>query len=173
MRFYDVAKVALIVPAARLAQHELATATVRDLRRTLRRERRRLAVAGGASAVALAVGGPVLLLLFYANGEFSVDDATRVVPVVLIYSVALLPYSLATLLPRVLIAIDRASLYTVSLAGFLVLNVVLDALLVQLLGVAGLAVATILALAALAVVQTRMVDASLPRVDVGPQLEHE
>lgn len=157
-RFYDVAKAALVQPAARLAQNRLALgAQAGELTAGLRVEVRRTVKVGAVAAAVLAVGGPLAILLFFTNAAFSWSDARTTAGLAVIFALALVPFAAATILPRALVIAGRTGVVFRLYAAYVVLNLVGDLVLSELFGVAGIALATLGSLVVLVVLQSRVI----------------
>jgi putative peptidoglycan lipid II flippase len=172
-RFYDVGKAAFLQPNARLAQNRLAGVgrDVRDLSAQVRFELRRAVVVGSGALVALAVGAPLCIFLVFRRDEFTTADARSAAAVSLVLAMAMVPWALASVLPRVLVAQGRARAYAMLSVVFVVANVALDLLLVQVWGLLGVAAATLLALVVFVAAQLAVVRRSAGRLT--PPLEDE
>jgi putative peptidoglycan lipid II flippase len=89
---------------------------------------------------------PIIALLFQ-HGEFTPEDTVRTAPVLLFYAVGLFPYAGRDVLTRVFYSFhDTHTPVKVSIAS-VVLNVVASVILMQFLGVGGLALGTSIAFA--------------------------
>lgn len=110
-----------------------------------------LAISIPAGVGLLVLAEPILAMLFNW-GKFSVSDVQSTIPLLVIYAIGLPFYSIATFATRGLHA--RKDMYTpIRVAGLcLVTNAVLGYLLMQLIGVSGLAAANVIA----AIVQSAM-----------------
>ena len=147
VRFYDVVKGLFIQPSNRLAQNRLGQSVDRStLASRAKQEQRRAVRVGVLSALLLAVLGPLAVIVFYVNGEFSASAGWRTIAVLEIFAVALVPFAVSTLNPRILIALGRRRAATGLLAAYTVTNVVLDAVLLGPLGLYGIACASLTAL---------------------------
>jgi peptidoglycan biosynthesis protein MviN/MurJ (putative lipid II flippase) len=160
-RFYDVAKAALVQPSARLAQTRLALgAETGDLLSSLRIEIRRGLKVGALAAGVLALGGPLTIMLVFTNAAFTWSDARTTAGLVLVFALALIPFSVATILPRALVIANRTGAVFRLYAAYVALNLVGDLVLGHLLGVTGIALATLVALVVLVVLQSRVITAA-------------
>lgn len=145
LRFVDVGKAVAILPNTRMAQTRMALAAGAppdEFRAHVRGEVRRAVIVGLLSACCLAVGGPIVVQLFFQHGEFTASDTAATVHLLLILAVVLVPASVAYTLPRALVVIERGSLYFALAVAQVVLNLVFDALLIGPFGAAGVAAAS-------------------------------
>jgi putative peptidoglycan lipid II flippase len=154
-RFYDVGKAAFIQPSARLSQNRLGIASrdPAELRGQVTFEiRRALQVGIGAALVTAALAPPLVYGLF-VRGEFTAADAASASVLAVLLAIAMVPWALASVLPRVLVVQQRTREYVALGMGYVGVNLALDLLFVQLWGVYGVAVATITAIAVFAAAQ--------------------
>ena len=107
---------------------------------------RRSALAAGAVSLPIAlvlwVASSALASAFFERGQFSAADAMLVGGVQQLYVLQIPFFAVGMLFSRFLAAAHRTDLLLVGNVALLIANVVLDALLVRWLGVAGIALAT-------------------------------
>jgi putative peptidoglycan lipid II flippase len=99
-----------------------------------------------ASVGLIVLRTPIISLLFQ-HGEFTSDDTVRTAPVLLFYALGLFPYAGRDVLTRVFYSFhDTRTPVRISIAS-VVLNVAASVVLMQFLGVGGLALGTSIAFA--------------------------
>ena len=163
-RFYDVGKAAFVQPSARLAQNRLGIAAQdhANLPGQMHFELRRAFQVGLAAAFVTAVLAPPAVYVIFLRGEFTADDAATSSLLAVLLAIALVPWALASVLPRVLVVQQRTREYVALGIGYVVVNLALDILFVELWGVYGVAIATVTAIALFAAAQHLRARRTLP-----------
>lgn len=162
-RLFDIASTALVLPSARLAVKRMSESGPGGVpsRRAVRRELTFAGFVGGVSSAALLLGSPMILLLAFRHGEFTMSDvwATAGIAAVLAPGVAFI--SLAFVAQRAMVAVGSGS-YLWRL-GFIevICNLLLDAALVGPFGAAGVAGATVVSYLVMVILLLRAIRAEV------------